>query len=134
MKVGVRWLQKVARLALREIGESWLVPGTPLAGLALVEITVIDDAAITEVHRQFFHDATPTDVITFDHGEILISADTALTNAARFRSHADEEMALYLIHGLLHLNGYGDKSPAAAKIMRRTQRKILATCLARLAG
>mgnify|MGYP000738786712 CR=1 FL=1 len=48
-----------------------------LATLEEVEITFVDDAEIARVHGEFLDDPTPTDVITFHHGEILISADTA---------------------------------------------------------
>lgn len=132
VKVDARWLQKIARLALAEILGVWLDSNASLAALREVEVTLVDDASISEIHRQFFNDPTPTDVISFDHGEILISAETALANSARYRTTLEREIALYIIHGLLHINGYGDKSPAAALKMRRTQEKILASCLRRM--
>ena len=129
VKIDSRWVQKIARRALAEILANWLDEAAPLAGLMEIEVTVIDDATIAEVHREFFDDPAPTDVISFDHGEILISAETARANAARYHTTADKEIALYTIHGLLHINGYEDKSSAAAGKMRRAQEKILATCL-----
>ena len=134
VKVDARRLQKIARLALAKILGEWLDPDASLAALREVEVTLVDDASISEIHRQFFNDPTPTDVISFDHGEILISAETALANSARYRTTPENEIALYIIHGLLHINGYGDKSPAAAAKMSRTQKKILASCLRQVRG
>ena len=51
-------------------------------------------------------------MITFEHGEIVISAQTAAENAAKYGKRLDHEVALYIIHGLLHLNGYEDKREA----------------------
>ncbi len=44
----------------------------PLARLREVEATIVSDRSIARVHGQFFNDPTPTDVITFQHGEILL--------------------------------------------------------------
>ena len=72
-----------------------------------------------------------TDVITFDHGEIVISAETALENSRIHGKTLEEELALYMIHGLLHLKGFDDKESGAAAEMDREQQRILAQCLVR---
>lgn len=90
-----------------------------------IEVSFIDDAAISGVHAEFLKDATPTDVITFDHGEILISTETAMRQAAQGSHTPQRECALYIIHGLLHLNGHDDHSPEEFASMKNLQELIL---------
>lgn len=73
--------------------------------------------------------AGPTDVLTFDHGEILICAPLARINAAKYGKSLEQEIGLYLIHGLLHLNGFTDKTPGEALRIKKLQNKILNKCL-----
>jgi probable rRNA maturation factor len=68
----------------------------------------------------------PTDVITFQHGEIFIGAETARRNARRFGNALAHELRLYLVHGLLHLHGFDDRDEERARKMEIVQRKILA--------
>jgi probable rRNA maturation factor len=96
----------------------------PLAVLQEVEATIVGDRAIARVHRTFFSDSAPTDVITFPDGEILIGAGVVAGNAARFGNTPNEEAALCLIHGLLHLAGWEDRTDREAKDMRRKQEQI----------
>ena len=77
------------------------------------------------IRDRFLDDPTPTDVITFDHGEILVSADTARRQASEFGNAPDRELALYIIHGLLHLAGYRDKSPEEFEVMKAAQEEVL---------
>src|SRR5262245_44968840 len=86
----------------------------PLAGLEQVEVTIVSDRAIAKVHRVFFNDPAPTDVITFPDGEILIGAGVVADNAARFGNTPSGEAALCLIHGLLHLAGWDDRTARGA--------------------
>jgi len=96
----------------------------PLCRLTLIEATILSDRKIAAVHHEFFDDPTPTDVITFHHGEILIGAGVVTENARRFARTPDEEAALCLIHGLLHLAGWDDLTSADAKKMARRQEQI----------
>lgn len=118
-------LEQLARAALPEV---LAAPGTQppaLPELETVEVSFIDDPAIARVHADFLNDPTPTDVITFEHGEILISTETAIRQAAEHGQTPERETALYLIHGLLHLNGHEDLSETGAARMKRLQEEIL---------
>jgi probable rRNA maturation factor len=95
-----------------------------LKRLALTEVAIVSDAVIARVHRQFMDVPGATDVITFDHGEIVVSADTAQRCAAEHGHGVTEELALYVIHGLLHLNGYDDIAPRDRARMHRVQDRI----------
>lgn len=100
--------------------------GGVLAELPQVDVILVSDARIAALHQQFMNIAGPTDVITFHHGEIFVSVETAKANARRFRTTSDAEIRLYIAHGLLHLQGFSDKTAAAARTMAKTQERIVA--------
>ncbi len=92
---------------------------------ANVSVVIVSDRAIAAVHDRFMAVRGPTDVITFQHGEIVISAETAVRQARQYRSSLVRELQLYIIHGLLHLRGYDDKTSSGSRKMERLQRSIL---------
>lgn len=96
----------------------------PLSDLQAVEAVILGNRAIGRVHDEFFSDPSPTDVITFHHGEILIGAGIVTENARLYGHTPDEEAALCYIHGLLHLAGWDDHEPEEAKEMARMQEQI----------
>ena len=96
----------------------------------LVEISLLGEAAIAKVHGEFLEDPTPTDVITFEYGEILIGVPIAAANARKFAHPAEHEVALCAIHGLLHLLAYDDLTEQERLIMHARQEEILAAALA----
>lgn len=101
----------------------------PAGELSLVFLT---DPALAQLHAQFLGDPTTTDVITFEGcpelgtaGEICVSVDTALAYAKRHRRKFPAELALYLVHGWLHLVGFDDLQPAKKRVMRRAEARAL---------
>lgn len=124
VRFDLRWLRKVGAAAL-EACEPWSGDGKfALKDLGEVEVAVVSDAVIARVHVDFMGIEGATDVITFDHGEIVISAQTAAACAAEHGHRVDEELALYVIHGLLHLNGYDDVTPTARRTMHAVQNRV----------
>jgi probable rRNA maturation factor len=113
-------LQKQLERAARLLSHSSPVPLPPA-----IEITLVDLAEMTRVHAQFLNDPTPTDVITFDHGEILVSPEVAAQRAPREGLTTAEETLLYGIHGLHHLVGWKDSTPAQARRMAAAQEQVL---------
>jgi probable rRNA maturation factor len=103
-------------------------PESPLSQLDEVDFILVSDRTIAKVHGDFLDDPTPTDVITFHHGEILISLDTAEKQAAEHRESYEREVARYMVHGLLHLAGWSDYEPAERTEMHRIQEEILDAC------
>jgi probable rRNA maturation factor len=101
-------------------------PDTDLHRLEEIEFSFVSDEDIGRVHGEFLDDPTPTDIITFSHGEILISLDTALRQGTEHGQSLDQEASLYIIHGLLHLAGWDDHVPEEAAAMKETQERILA--------
>jgi probable rRNA maturation factor len=100
-----------------------------LSGLEEVVVTVVSDRRIDGIHRQFMNIPGATDVITFEHGEIVLSADTAQRCGAEFGHGTVAEAALYIVHGLLHLNGFCDDTEEARGVMHSVQERIWTACL-----
>lgn len=100
---------------------------------AAISLVVVDDPTIHELNRQYLDHDWPTDVLSFvleetdDHveGEVIISADTAAQSAEEIGCSAAAEQMLYVIHGVLHLVGFRDKSAADAEEMRAAEAKFL---------
>lgn len=98
-----------------------------LADLPKISVVLVSDQRIASIHRRFMNDPAATDVITFQHGEIFVSTQTAKRQARRFRTSFEHELRLYLVHGLLHLAGFDDKTPAGARKMQQLQERIVAS-------
>ena len=96
-----------------------------LPALARVEISILGSRAMAKVHRDFLNILGATDVITFAYGEILVCAHIAAARAPEFGHSITEELALYIIHGLLHLSGFDDLTPSEAEKMAAAQQQIL---------
>jgi probable rRNA maturation factor len=94
------------------------------ASLDAIFVTIISDRRMAQLHAQFSGLSGATDVLTFHHGEIAISAETAWRQAHEFRSTTERELRLYILHGLLHLCGYDDRSTKQRTIMQNMQDKI----------
>lgn len=111
-------LRRVVRAALEHGG----VPGMP------VSLLLTGDDEIARIHGEHLGTAEPTDVISFaidGTAEVVVSVETA-TRCARAHGHArTAEIALYVVHGLLHLCGYDDRTPRARERMRRAERAVL---------
>jgi probable rRNA maturation factor len=101
-----------------------------------IDISLVDDAGIIAVHRQFLNSDATTDVISFDltdaaedrrSFQIVVNVEMARRQSAR-RGHAVEaEVALYITHGLLHQLGFDDITPSQAEQMHQKEDAILQT-------
>lgn len=94
-----------------------------------VSLLLTDDAEIAALHDVHLGDPTPTDVMSFEldgGAEIVVSVETA-RRVARSKGHAARaEVALYVVHGLLHTLGYDDVRARDRQRMRRAERAVLA--------
>ena len=102
---------------------------------AAISLAVVDDARIHEVNRRHLGHDWATDVITFrlsDPGaaeleaELIVSAEMAAATARDAGTDPHAELALYVVHGLLHLCGYDDRSADSARVMRQAESDALA--------
>lgn len=98
-----------------------------------ISVAVVDNAEMARLHGRFLDDPMPTDVLSFLldsgpaglDGEVIISAETALHNAARYEWSAADELLLYAVHGTLHLAGYDDATTEQRREMRKQERAVL---------
>jgi probable rRNA maturation factor len=84
-----------------------------------------DDEYLLGLNEQYLNHDTLTDIISFDysvgkelHGDIFISTERVLENAAEFKVTFEEELKRVMVHGVLHYCGYKDKSDEDEKLMR----------------
>jgi len=119
-------LENFAREALRRCLQLRRNKLTDLTKLRRISILFISDRRMASLHRRFLEQSGSTDVLTFQHGEIFISPETACRQARTFGNSLARELRLYVVHGLLHLHGLDDRSEADARRMKATQEKILA--------
>jgi probable rRNA maturation factor len=113
-------------VALVEAGEGRALP---------VSISIVDDAEIHRINREFLDHDEPTDVIAFDlddahdrsvTGEVVVSAECAERVAAELGHSTRYELFFYICHGLLHLCGFDDADPASRDRMHARQEEYLA--------
>jgi probable rRNA maturation factor len=126
--VNVADLQIFAVKALRRCLQLRKRKPTDLTRLHEVFVWLISDRRMASLHRRFMHQTGPTDVLTFQHGEIFISVETAKKHARAFGNRLTRELCLYIAHGLLHLHGFDDRTQAGARQMKAMQKKILRDC------
>jgi rRNA maturation RNase YbeY len=89
----------------------------------------ISDEEILMINRSYLQHDYFTDIITFDYntrsgvikGEVYVSLDTVKSNALKLKLPYREELLRVVVHGLLHLIGFGDKSPEEQRIMRKQE-------------
>src|SRR5262245_41961230 len=125
IRVDVAELETFARNALSRCLQLQKRKRTDLRKLNAVFVWLISDWRISRLHLQFFGESSPTDVITFHNGEIFISVETARRNAREFGNSLMSESKLCIVHGLLHLHGFDDRTPADLRKMKQAQEKIL---------
>lgn len=119
-----------------------------VSGPGEVSVSLVNDAVITELNAKYLGHSRPTDVMAFpldseswlDNssvlekgkpwvlGDVVVSLETAKRQALRYNHSFYTELALLLIHGVLHLLGYSDKTNRSKMVMRRKERKILSHC------
>ncbi len=103
----------------------------------VLSIVFCNDGYIRKQNRKYLKSNRPTDVLAFSMvegerigqddilGDVIISVDTARRVAKSIKKSLDEELCLYLIHGILHLIGYRDDCKIMRKAMEQLQEKIL---------
>ena len=124
VRVSLTSLKRFAQRVLPLCAGSSADGAFALRSLSEVVVTLVSDRRIDKIHRQFMNIPGATDVITFEHGEIVISAETAERCALEFGHDVGAEINLYVVHGLLHLNGYLDATEEDRERMHDVQNRI----------
>ncbi len=130
LKTGASWIRELVGKVCSAIGIEE----------AEISVVLVGDAAMARVNEEWLEHKGPTDVITFGlseatdevetwpgglAGDIVVSTETACRVAAELGWSAENELAYYIVHGLLHLTGSDDTDPAARAAMRREERRVM---------
>jgi probable rRNA maturation factor len=119
LKINTRQLAEIAQRALELVGDTQLQLG----------IVLVNDAAIAKLNAQYHDTPGATDILSFDYGdeqsELVISVEHAISQAKRYRTTPARELILYVVHGILHLHGYNDLTPAQRRRMRAAERRLV---------
>lgn len=104
---------------------------------ALISVALVDDADMAHLNKRHLGRDGSTDVLSFNmgdeatraviEGEIVVSLDTAAREADRRRHSLQAELALYAVHGTLHLLGYDDQDEPKAARMHAVEDEVLAS-------
>lgn len=133
--IAPKYARRVSQKELRAAATRVLAAEQPEVFESL-SIVIVGDRAIKDYNRRFHHVNAATDVLSFDSpqaeylGDIIISYDTAKSNARRAGWRVRDELELLVTHGVLHLLGYDDATPQARDVMWKRQAEILARTLA----
>lgn len=110
---------------------SWIIKAADNEEHSVGEINYIltNDQVLLQLNKEYLRHHTLTDIITFDlsdkkgelTGDIYISIDRARENAKEYRVSICNELQRLMIHGVLHLMGYKDKTSAEKEIMREKE-------------
>ena len=111
LKKKIDWLKKIIASEKKQLGD--------------IVFVFCSDAYLLEKNIEFLKHNTLTDVITFDYckndeisGDILISLDRVKENSKIFKVNFFNELDRVMVHGLLHLLGYKDKTKKDSKLMK----------------
>ena len=112
---------------------------------AEISLALFDNPTVRELNQQYLEHDYDTDVLSFllecysdpqrqspefrgagktIEGEVIVSAEMALTLANKYQWSAEHELLLYVVHGILHLCGYDDLSEDELQLMRMREQQI----------
>ena len=106
-----------------------------------IELVIFADAAMARIHKQHLHRRAVTDVICFDLAppvkapglraggrvvSLALGGEVARRQARIHRTSISKELALYTVHGLLHVLGYNDAKEKDSRRMHRREDELLA--------
>ncbi|HMR44062.1 MAG TPA: rRNA maturation RNase YbeY [Saprospiraceae bacterium] len=114
--------------------EAWITAVVEKESKKLGPITFIfcSDNYLHQLNVQYLRHDTLTDIITFPYGElpevsgdIFISVERVAENAKKYAATFEQELSRVMVHGVLHLCGYKDKTPAEQQQMRAKEDEML---------
>ncbi len=113
---------------------NWIESVIRTEGKNLIELNFIfcSDNYLHHINVEYLDHDTLTDIITFPysdppkiHGDIFISVDRIKENAEKYETSFSNELHRVIIHGVLHLCGYGDKLPEEKTLMTQKENEAL---------
>lgn len=116
-----RWIQRILCQESRKLRSVYYV--------------FLDDESLLKINRDHLQHDTYTDIITFPfhddpiEAEIYISADRVRANAGEYSVPVLEELLRVMVHGILHLCGWQDKTDQQSQLMRKRENACLSLIL-----
>lgn len=124
------------RLANQRELKEWIAEVIKAKHFTLVRINYIfcSDVYLLKLNKDYLHHNTFTDILTFNNSsekknveaDIFISYERVKINAGSYGTSVKDELHRVMIHGVLHLLGYEDKSAKDKKLMREMEDRMLA--------
>lgn len=114
-KVNKKFLERVAKKSLNFLN---------FEEKTEVSLVIIGEARMRKLNKKYRGKNRVTDVLVFDYGEIFICLPQAKKQAKRLGYSLKQELATLLIHGILHLAGYSDKTKKDYNKMAKKQKEI----------
>jgi len=135
MKIEISNQQSLKRINLSQL-RKYITKTCILLHKPAVKISFLfcDNCFIRKLNRKYFKKSGPTDVIAFPLedkldknylGEVVVSVEEAVRVSKKNGISWQEELVLYMVHGVLHLSGFCDKTKKDRDKMERKQQKIV---------
>jgi probable rRNA maturation factor len=133
-ELGIANRQRKKRLNIRKLRQlaEWIVQDMEQVELGF---HFVGPREMALVHERYLSVPGSTDVITFDHGskppgqihgEVFICIEDAIAQAREFGTTWEKEVARYMIHGVLHLQGFDDIDAEDRRAMKKVENRLLA--------
>lgn len=114
-KVDKKFLEKIVRKTLNFLN---------FEEKTEINLVIIGEARMRKLNKKYRGKNQVTDVLAFDYGELFICLPQAKKQAKRLGHSFEQELATLLIHGILHLAGYNDKTKEDYNKMAKKQEEI----------
>lgn len=113
-----QWIKAIVENNKKEVGD--------------ISYIFCSDEQLLEINKEFLNHDYYTDIITFDYsetdvvsGDLFISIERIKDNAKTLKTSYQEELHRVIIHGVLHLLGYKDKTEEESENMRKLEDECL---------
>ena len=124
-RIDLKLLRRIALDVLAEVGFE----------RCELSVQLVSASGITRLNESFLQHKGPTDVITFSYatpdqrnalvGDVIVCVDEGVRQGRRFRTTWQTEATRYVIHGMLHLAGFDDKTAAKRRRMKQRENELL---------
>jgi len=133
-QLSVRNQQRRFSVSSREVRKAMEVLLNELLHIKAFDLSVlfVNETRIAQLNQTHLQHEGPTDILTFDyctrtllHGELVICPAIASEHARKYSASLGRELMRYVIHGVLHLQGFDDKTTAARHKMKHEENRLL---------
>ena len=126
LRINIPFIKRLIRYVLKE---------EAAAGRGEIALCVADDREIHRLNKTYLGKDRPTDVIAFNlsgeeaelRADIIVSAETARAYSRKFHTKPAYELYLYVIHGVLHVLGYDDRTERQRNTMHKRELYLLSS-------